>query len=809
MRPSHNAPEAPTHLRAGDLPPDLLDHLDQIEPGKRDRSGGSHGGSHHSASASRTRRRPEPEPAPLPAIPDVDDHSIVSSSRASASAWSRISRSRSRGNAAPRVATERASVGSIGTPPARPAARNAARGTPVPAQAAVATPAPVATPRVPAGAAQPQAPAAPQLPGGPVPAALPPQIAAARPPQIAAALPPQIAAALQAQIAAGVPLPVAVQALQAQIAAGQMPAAPPQIAAALPPQIAAALPPQIAAALPPQIAAALQAQIAAGVPLPVAIQALQAQIAAGQMPAAPPPIAAGAQPPGPGAPPTPAPAPQAPAPQIPAGAPPAAAVPPAPAEPVALPGGIGALDPLATPTPPELAGTIYAHIRRIALQADLAGADRVLRDALAELTSSLSCTIVYPGQDGLWTLGADDELPKDTQPLVAVATARRALIGSHTALIPVVTTTETVAVVALSRNARQPAYQPVEQIAMVALAREAAPILHHLAVQHLQRASEIKADKGSLYRGEALEAHRNRGHEGQLVNLTPGWVRRAYPMLVLALLIALGFAIFVRVPTYSTGTAVVMFEGSTSVTATLGGTVDKVFVKENEAVKKGDPLVRLNTPDEAAQFTAAETEWRDQQIQFLFDPTDEQARKQMKTAATQRDQALARVEARTIRALRDGVVTNLHVKEGVAVQPGSYVMQITDENSEIEVLAFLPSKDSPRIREKMEMQLALDGYTKARVKGTITHVQADAVSGTEAAKLGGDMLTESIARELQASTLTTTWTTARARLPTRTFKAEHNTYNYHHGMHAKVEVKIQSKPFLVTLLPGLQKYLPE
>ena len=180
-----------------------------------------------------------------------------------------------------------------------------------------------------------------------------------------------------------------------------------------------------------------------------------------------------------------------------------------------------------------------------------------------------------------------------------------------------------------------------------------------------------------------------------------------------------------------------------------------------------------------------------------------------KTAATQRDQALARVEARTIRAPRDGVVTNLHVKEGVAVQPGSYVMQITDENSEIEVLAFLPSKDSPRIREKMEMQLALDGYTKARVKGTITHVQADAVSGTEAAKLGGDMLAESIARELQASTLTTTWTTARARLPARTFKAEHNTYHYHHGMHAKVEVKIQSKPFLVTLLPGLQKYLPE
>jgi membrane fusion protein (multidrug efflux system) len=460
---------------------------------------------------------------------------------------------------------------------------------------------------------------------------------------------------------------------------------------------------------------------------------------------------------------------------------------------------------MAIPTPPELAGPIYSHIRRLALQADLAGGDRVIRDALAELTASLSCAIVYPGQDGLWTLGGDDEIPRDAQPLVAVASARRAVLASHMAIIPVLTSTETVAVITLTRNARQPAYQLIEQVAMVALAREAAPILHHLTVQHLQHASEIKADKGSLYRGEALEAHRTRGQEGQLVQLSPTWVKRAYPILVLTLLVAIGFAVFIKVPTYSTGTAVVMFEGSTSVTATASGTVDKVWVKDNEAVKQGDPLVRMNSPDEVAQLAASEREWRDAQVQFLFDQTDEQARKALGQAATSYKHALDRVEARTIRAPRAGVVANLHVKEGIAVQPGSYVMQITDENSEIEVLAFLPSKDSPRIREKMDLQLELDGYTKARVIGAITHVQPDAVSGTEAAKLGGEMLAESIAKELSAGT----WITLRARLPSRTFKAEHNTYHYHHGMHAKVEVKIQSKPFLVTLVPGLQKYLPD
>src|SRR5581483_6222891 len=158
-----------------------------------------------------------------------------------------------------------------------------------------------------------------------------------------------------------------------------------------------------------------------------------------------------------------------------------------------------------------------------------------------------------PGQDGMWTLGPDDEVPRDPAPLVAVATARRAMIASHLAIIPVVTTSQTVAVITLTRNQRQPGYQLVEQIAMVVLAREAAPILHHLAVQHLQHASELKADQGSLYRGEALEAHRNRGAEGQLVQLSPTWVRRAYPLLVGTILLALVFTVFVKVPTYSQG----------------------------------------------------------------------------------------------------------------------------------------------------------------------------------------------------------------------------------------------------------------
>ena len=125
---------------------------------------------------------------------------------------------------------------------------------------------------------------------------------------------------------------------------------------------------------------------------------------------------------------------------------------------VQLPGGGISFDPLAVPLPPELAPNIYSWLRRLALQADLQGADRLLRDALADLTSSLSVVLIYAGPDGLHSLGTDDELPKDQTPIQAVARTRRAMATSHSVLVPIATSNETIAVIQLTRNAHQNAY---------------------------------------------------------------------------------------------------------------------------------------------------------------------------------------------------------------------------------------------------------------------------------------------------------------------------------------------------------------
>jgi multidrug resistance efflux pump len=486
----------------------------------------------------------------------------------------------------------------------------------------------------------------------------------------------------------------------------------------------------------------------------------------------------------------PAPSPQAPAPQVRESQP-------------QMPAGINAIDPLAVPVPPEIGPSIYSWVRRLALQADLAGADRVLRDALLDLSSSLSVSIVYPGQDGLWSLGADDEIPRDAQPLIAVATARRAVVSSHSAIIPVLTTSETVAVITLTRNPRNPAYHPVEQIAMIALAREAAAILHHLAVSHLQKQAEINADKGGLYRGEALEAHRTRGQEGVPVQLTPSWVRRTYPILVIAVLAALIVCSFLTVPTYSSGHAFIKVDG-TSITAPSSGTVDKVFVERGQAVKKGAVLVRMHAATEEAELTLATTELSNAMVQYLIDRSDEQTKKLLANASARVERAKAQVDTRVVRARKDGTISDVRIRLGDPLNTGDHILTIIDPGTKPEIVALLPGKDRPHLRTGMTLQVDLVGFKKVRERVEITSVGTEVIGGNEAAKAIGAQLADSAAKQLQGGS----FVIVKARLPS-TFEANHETHRFYHGMQAFTEVKLKSKPFLVSLLPALEKYFPE
>lgn len=464
---------------------------------------------------------------------------------------------------------------------------------------------------------------------------------------------------------------------------------------------------------------------------------------------------------------------------------------------------MGMIDPLAVPVPPELGPTIYGWIRRLALQNDLTTADRILRDAMLEVTSSLSCMIVYPGQDGLWTLGADEEIPKESGPIVAVAQARRAVIASHTALIPIVTTTECVAVILLTRNPRNPAFQPIEQLAMLGLARESAAILHHLAVQHLQKATELKADKGSLYRPEALEAHRNRGTEGAPIHISPAWVRRAYPLIILAVLVAAAFTIFIKVPTYSTGRGVVVLDGTT-VTAPAIGTVEKLYVTPGQAVEKGSILVKLQAAAEQDEVTNAKAELDNATRAYLSEQSDENTKKQLASIWARYNTAKSKLEQRTIRAPKAGTVSDIRTRNGALLQMGDAIAMIVEGGNTLpEIHAFLPAKDRPRLRVGQTLQVGLSGYTKIREQAEITYVAREGIGSSEVAKLLGPSLADALRMPPDGS-----YVLVKARLPHRTFETDHAVLPFSQGMLADTEVKIAEKPFLVTLFPALEKYVP-
>ncbi|HEY1814422.1 MAG TPA: HlyD family efflux transporter periplasmic adaptor subunit [Kofleriaceae bacterium] len=467
---------------------------------------------------------------------------------------------------------------------------------------------------------------------------------------------------------------------------------------------------------------------------------------------------------------------------------------------VQFPNGGAAFDPLALPLPPELAPQVFGWLRRLALQADLAGADRLLRDALAELTSALSVIIIYAGPDGFYTLGPDEEVPKDPNPVIAVGKARRALVSTHTALVPIVNAAETIAVIQLMRNPRQPAFGPAEYIAMAAIGRESTSVMHHLVVEHLTHKTELARDKGSLYRPEALEHHRKRGTEGVAADLSPRWVRSAYPMLLISVVTAIAFAFFVKIPTYSTGQGIIEYEGD-RVIAPAPGNIVEVLVSPEDLVKKGAAIAKLSAGEQEAELHRADTEDQIAIASYLFDSNDEQVRKGLAAAHVARRRAQEALDQRTIRSPRDGMVKELFAQKGNTVGLGDSIAVVSDPDAKPFVWAMMPGNDISRLEPMMHKnaQIELAGYQKTREHGTITKIAKSAIGAGQVRKGLGGAFEGTLATDQKALT----YTEVHIDLPSADFHYHGKTLHFTAGQMVKVEIKLEEKRFLFKLLPDL------
>lgn len=455
-------------------------------------------------------------------------------------------------------------------------------------------------------------------------------------------------------------------------------------------------------------------------------------------------------------------------------------------------------------------------VRRVALQHDLASSVRVLGHGLAELIgcARVHCLTADPLTGGPWSAAAGESLaslaayhrrPIYAQPALTCPVFRPEIddpgATGHEKILayPIVSSGVVLAVVLAVRGPNDAPFIEREGALIAAVGAQVAPLL--LAALHAAAARGPAPSDGrrAIFREQALERHRVQRRDGAVLTLSPRWIGRVYPAVLIGLGIALLYGIIGRVSQYSSGPAVIRIEG-TEVTARAGGTVIETYVEPGQSVKAGNLLVQLHDDAESAELGETLLDYERQLATFLFDPASEQAKASLSSIAARRQKARQVLDARSIRAPRDGLVSDVRVREGSRLEAGDYIMTVVSTDAMPTVIALLPGSDRPRLRPGMELQFKIPGYEKTNEKATISEVGQEVIGPQEARRYVGDKIADALS--IQGSVVI-----VRAALPSRTFEARDKVYRFHDGMPAKAEVSVRRRPVLVALVPALEKIL--
>jgi multidrug efflux system membrane fusion protein len=175
-----------------------------------------------------------------------------------------------------------------------------------------------------------------------------------------------------------------------------------------------------------------------------------------------------------------------------------------------------------------------------------------------------------------------------------------------------------------------------------------------------------------------------------------------------------------------------------------GGVISNTYVKEGDAVRKGQLLAKLNMTEIEAQATQAQFALdkakRDQQrIQNLY--ADSVATlEQMQNASTaveiaQKTLQIAQfnVDYSQVRAPIDGKVVTQMLHEGEIAAPGLPVFYIIGvKASDWKLVAGLTDKNWSRVKEGNKAKILLDAYPELEMTGTVKRLSdvANPLSGT-------------------------------------------------------------------------------
>lgn len=194
----------------------------------------------------------------------------------------------------------------------------------------------------------------------------------------------------------------------------------------------------------------------------------------------------------------------------------------------------------------------------------------------------------------------------------------------------------------------------------------------------------------------------------------------------------------------------------TMVTAKVAGEIRQVLVREGEAVKAGQVIVRFDTADLEARLTdrmgalessraqlslAEKTRTQNQLLlkqkfisQNAYDAAESNLSVSQGTLKSNEAQAqLARIALNyaVVTAPLSGEVAKRDVQPGQKVSMDAPLMTIVDL-SRMELQAMVPANDVPELAIGMKVDVAIDGFGERRFPGTIERINPTTEPGTRA-----------------------------------------------------------------------------
>lgn len=162
------------------------------------------------------------------------------------------------------------------------------------------------------------------------------------------------------------------------------------------------------------------------------------------------------------------------------------------------------------------------------------------------------------------------------------------------------------------------------------------------------------------------------------------------------------------------------------------GSIREVLVKENQRVKKGDSLIRLDDSDvqielryKSAKFNKAQADvQRLRQLgqSKMVSPADlETAEATLVAMKADYDGALLKEEFTHINAQSDGIVTKVNVHPGQFIQPGQNLILIVSDDH-LWIKANYKETDLRRVKLGNDVEIEVDAFPGEKFEGKVESI---------------------------------------------------------------------------------------